>query len=58
MARRMIDPAVKAAIVVEAQVEGAKLPSIAAKYQVSLPSIYNWLNASKVVAAVSETVEA
>jgi len=55
MARRTIDPAVKAAILAEALVEGAKLPEIAAKYQVSLPSIYNWKNAAKVVEAVPET---
>jgi transposase-like protein len=54
MARRTIDPAVKAAVLVAAQVEGAKLPEIARANGISLPTIYNWLKAAKVVEAVPE----
>ena len=45
MARRTIDPAVKTAALVEALENGAKLPEIAKKYGVSLPTLYNWKNA-------------
>jgi transposase-like protein len=54
MARRTIDPAVKAAALAEAQVEGANLIEVAKKAGVSLPSIYNWLKAAKVVEATPE----
>jgi transposase-like protein len=52
--RRTIDPAVKAAVLAAAQVEGAKLPEIALANGVSLPSIYNWLKAAKVVEVAPE----
>jgi transposase-like protein len=52
MARRTIDPAVKATALAEAQVKGANLVEVAKKAGVSLPSIYNWLKAAK---AVTET---
>ena len=54
MARRSIPAETKAAILAEASVEGAKLPEIATKYQVSLPSIYNWKKTAKVVEAAPE----
>jgi transposase-like protein len=54
MARRTISNEVKAAVLAAAQVEGAKLPAIAAEYKLSLPTIYNWLKAAKVVEVVSE----
>lgn len=47
MARRTIDPAVKTAVLVAALEQGAKLPEIAKQHGVSLPTIYNWLNAVK-----------
>jgi transposase-like protein len=55
MARRTIDPAVKATALAEAQVEGANLVEVARKAGVSLPSIYNWLKKAKVVEAAPET---
>ena len=47
MSRRTIDPTVKTAVLVAALEKGAKLPEIAKQYGVSLPTIYNWLNAVK-----------
>lgn len=54
MARRTIDPAVKAAALAEAQVEGANLVEVAKRAGVSLPSIYNWLKKAKAVEVVPE----
>jgi transposase-like protein len=54
MARRTIDSAVKAAVLAAAQVEGAKLPEIAKANGISLPTVYNWLRAAKVVEVVPE----
>lgn len=56
--RRTIDPVVKATVLAEAQIDGAKLPEIATKYGVSLPSIYNWLKAAKVVEVTAEVPQA
>jgi transposase-like protein len=39
----------KAAVLAAAQVEGAKLPEIARANGISLPTVYNWLKAAKVV---------
>jgi transposase-like protein len=55
MARRTIDPTVKATALAEAQVEGANLVEVARRAGVSLPSIYNWLKKAKVVEVVPET---
>jgi transposase-like protein len=54
MARRALAPELKAAVLAAAQVEGAKLPEIALANGISLPTIYNWLKAAKVVEAVPE----
>jgi transposase-like protein len=55
MARRTLAPELKAAVLAAAQVEGANLPEIAKANGISLPSIYNWLKAAKVVETVPET---
>jgi transposase len=47
-------PELKAAVLAAAQVEGARLPEIAKANGISLPTIYNWLKAVKVVEAVPE----
>lgn len=57
MARRSIPLETRNAVIAAAQVEGAKLSEVAAKFQVSLPTVYNYLKAAQVVAAVSETLE-
>jgi transposase len=54
MARRALAPELKAAVLAAAQVEGARLPEIAKANGISLPTIYNWLKAVKVVEAVPE----
>jgi transposase len=54
MARRTISNEVKAAVLAAAQVEGAKLPEVAKQFGVSLPTVYNYLKAAKVVEAVPE----
>ena len=57
MARRTIAVEVKAAVLVAAQVEGAKLPEIAKANGISLPTVYNWLKAAKVVEVAVEAAE-
>ena len=54
MARRSLSAELKAAVLAAAQVEGAKLPEIAKANGISLPTVYNWLKAAKVVEAVPE----
>jgi transposase-like protein len=58
MARRTIDPVLKAAVLAAAQDENAHLPSIAKANGISLPTIYNWLKATKVVEPVTTEVQA
>jgi len=55
MARRALSAELKAAVLAAAQVEGAKLSEIAKANGISLPTIYNWLKAAKVVEVVPET---
>jgi transposase len=55
MARRTIAADVKAAVLAAAQVEGAHLPEVAKQFGVSLPTVYNYLKAAKVVEVVPET---
>ena len=55
MGRRTIDVNVKAAILAEAQVEGADLKALALKHGVSLPTVYNYLKAARPVEVVAET---
>ena len=54
MARRSLSAELKAAVLAAAQVEGAKLPEIARANGISLPTIYNWLKAAKVVEVTPE----
>lgn len=56
MARRTISNEVKAQVLAAAQVEGADLKAVAQQFAVSLPTVYNYLKAAKVV--VTETVQA
>ena len=58
MSRRTIEPSVKAAILAAAQVAGAKLPEVAKQFGVSLPTVYNYLKAAKVVEVACEAAEA
>lgn len=57
MARRTIDPAVKLAVIAAALEQGPKhYEAIAKQFNVSVPTIYNWKNASvKAVESVVET---
>jgi len=55
MARRTIAADVKAAVLEAMKVDGAKLPEIAKANGLSLPTLYNWKKAAKVVEATPET---
>jgi Mor family transcriptional regulator len=56
MARRTIAPEIKAAVLLALQNPEVNKVELAKQYGLSLPTIYNYLNASKAVA--TETVQA
>jgi len=55
MARRTIDPAVKAAVLEALTNPDVNKVELAKANGLSLPTLYNWLKAAKVVEAVPET---
>ena len=54
MARRTIDPAVKAAVLLALQNPEANKVEIARVNGLSLPTLYNWIKAAKAVEVASE----
>jgi transposase-like protein len=54
MARRTIDPAVKAAVLEALQDQEVNKVELAKQHGLSLPTLYNWLKKAKVVEATPE----
>lgn len=58
MARRSIPVETRNAVLAAAQLPDANLPEIAKQFGVSLPTVYNYLKAARVVETIPESVQA